>query len=127
MSSYATQLDSVPLLNTLINKTQAGKLKWDETADEDIFLVSVGGNTTLKVQRKLDRSVAPAGGFGFTRPGQSGAVHRYILSLLDENGKLIWEIEEPWALTKELFVLARRVARKVDERVDALMGTLQRL
>ena len=111
MSSYATQLDSVPLLNALINKTQAGKLKWDETADEDIFLVSVGGNTTLKVQRKVDRR-------GFVE---------HTLSLLDENGKLIWEIEEPWALTKELFVLARRVARKVDERVEALMGTLQKL
>ncbi|MGH9786744.1 MAG: hypothetical protein ACRD88_21455, partial [Terriglobia bacterium] len=79
---------------------------------EDVFLASVEGNT-LKVQRKV------------LHPKDT--VHRYILSLLDETGKLIWEIEEPWPLTKELFVLARRVALKVDERVDALMGTLQKL
>ena len=113
MSSYAAQFDAAPLLTAILEKTMAGKLKWDETADEDIFLVSVGGNTTLKVQRKL--------------LDQRDAVHRYILSLLDENGKLMWEIEEPWPLTKELFVLARRVALRVDERVDALMGTLQKL
>ena len=112
MSSYATQLDSVPLLNALINKTQAGKLKWDETADEDIFLVSVGGNTTLKVRRKFNRSQ------GF---------YSHFLSLLDENGKLVWEIDQPEGLIEQLFVLARRVALRVDERIDALMGTLQKL
>ena len=112
MSSYATQFDSVPLLNALINKTQAGKLKWDETADEDIFLVSVGGNTTLKIRREFLR-----------HPGY----HRHLLSLLDENGKLVWEIDEPWALIEQLFFLARRVALRVDERVDALMETLQKL
>ena len=124
MSSYATQFDAAPLLTAILEKTRAGKLKWDETADEDIFLVSVGGNTTLKVQRKLR---AQADSINRTLLGDGDAVHHYTLSLLDENGKLIWEIEEPWALTKELFVLARRVARKVDERVDALMGTLQKL
>ena len=124
MSSYATQFDAAPLLTAILEKTRAGKLKWDETADEDIFLVSVGGNTTLKVQRKLR---AQADSINRRLLGAGDAVHHYTLSLLDENGKLIWEIEEPWALTKELFVLARRVARKVDERVDALMGTLQKL
>ena len=112
MSSYATKLDPVPLLNTLINKTQAGKLKLDETAVEDIFLVSVGGNTTLKVREKVN---------------PDGDYYYHTLSLLDENGKLIWEIEEPSVLIEQLFVLARRVARKVDERVEALMGTLQKL
>ena len=105
------ELDPTPLVNAILEKTKAGKLKWDETADEDIFIVSVGGNTTLKVRQKFDQYQGD----------------RYILSLLDENGKLIWVIEEPWDLTKELFVLARRVALRVDERMDALMGTLQRL
>ena len=112
MSSYATQLNAAPLLNTILEKTQAGKLKWDDTPDEDIFLASVEGNT-FKVQRKLLHA--------------KDTVHRYTLSLLDQSGKLVWEIEEPWALTKEVFVLARRVALKVDERVDALIGTLQKL
>ena len=111
MSSYENQLDPIPLLHALIDKTQAGKLKWDETADENIFLVSVGGNTTLKV-RRLFNSL----GDDF-----------HYLSLLDENGKLIWEINQPSGLIEQLFVLARRVALKVDERVEALMGTLQRL
>jgi hypothetical protein len=105
------ELDPTPLVNAILEKTKAGKLKWDETADEDIFLVSVGGNTTLQVRQRSDRYEGD----------------RYILSLLDENGKLIWEIDEPWVPTKELYALARRVARKVDERVEALMGTLQKL
>ena len=111
MSSYETQLDPVPLLNALINKTQAGKLKWDETADENIFLVSVGGNTTLKVRQARDV--------------YRGTYH--LLALLDEDGKLIWEVETPSSQIEELFVLARRIARKVDERVEALMETLQKL
>ena len=112
MSSYATQLDPGPLLNTLITKTLAGKLKWQETANEAVFLVSVGGNTTLRIRQEFNRSAG---------------YYYHVLSLLDENGKLIWEIEEPSVLIEQLFVLARRVALKVDERVEALMETLQKL
>ena len=112
MSSYATQFDAAPLLTAILEKTRAGKLKWDETADENIFLVSVGGNTTLKVR-------SPSNEF------YGDAYH--TLSLLDENGKLLWEIRDPQPLIGELFRLARRIALKVDERVEALMETLQKL
>ena len=113
MSSYADQLDATGLVTAILEKTRAGKLKWEETAGEEVFIASVGGNTTLKVWR--DDS------FG------SPAYYHCTLSLLDENGKILLESREPDAMLDELFTLARRIALKVDERVDKLMETLQKL
>ena len=108
MRNRATEneLDLTPLVNALVEKTKAGKLKWEETLEENAFIASVGGNTTFKVQRKPDG---------------------HTLSLFDEKGTLVWDTQQPWLLLEQLFGLARRVALKVDERVDALMETLQKL
>ncbi len=43
------ELDPAPLVNTLVEKTKAGKLTWEATALDDVFIASVGGTTTLKV------------------------------------------------------------------------------
>ena len=112
MSSYGPveELDATRLVSTILEKTKAGKLKWEETADEDIFLVSVGGNTTLKI-----------------RQGQDWRDPADTLSLLDENGKLLWVIRDPQPLIGELCELARRIALKVDEKVEAFLETLQKL
>src|SRR3989304_8402577 len=106
MSSHAPEkeLDPTPLVNAILEKTKAGKLKWQETANEYVFIASVGGNTTLKVR--------------YNPEGPD------ILSLLNENGKLIWEITDPMLPIDELFTSARRIALRVDERVEALMETL---
>jgi len=110
MSSYADQLDATGLVTAILEKTRAGKLKWEETADEEVFIASVGGNTTLKVSRDA-----------------SSRYYQSALSLLDENGKVILVSSEPESMLDELFTLARRIALKVDERVDRLMETLQKL
>lgn len=113
MSSYADQLDATGLVTAILEKTRAGKLKWAETAEEEVFIASVGGNTTLKVWRY--------------ESGGSPPYYQCTLSLLDENGKILLESSEPDAMLDELFTLARRIALKVDERVDKLMETLQKL
>jgi len=109
MSSYAPgkELDPVLLVNTILEKTKAGKLKWEETPVENVFIASVGGSTTLKVR------------YDWQGPD--------TLSLLDENGKLLWIISDAGPVLTELFDLARRIALRVDEKVEALMETLQKL
>jgi hypothetical protein len=114
MSNHASEvaLNSMPLVIMILGKTKAGKLKWEDTADENVFIASVGGNTTLKFRREFDAL---------------NGTYRYTLGLLDENGKLFWEIEEPRPMLEVLFADARRMALKVDQRVEALLETLQRL
>ena len=106
-STPGKELDTTPLLNAILEKTKAGKLKWEETADEDVFIASVGGDTTLKVSKEPGLLVK--------------------LSLLSEQGKTVWEVTDLSYELDELFRLARRVALKVDEKVEALLETLQRL
>lgn len=116
MSSHgpAKELDPSHLVSTVLDKTKAGKLKWEETADENVFIASVGGSATLEVRMP---SIFSATSDNFY----------YTLSLLDENGKLLWVINEPQTLIQELLGLARRIALKVDEKVEAFLETLQRL
>ena len=111
MSSHGPvkELDPTRLVSTVLDKTKAGKLKWEETADENVFIASVGGNTTLKIRQSENWQ------------------YPNTLSLLDENGKLLSQISDPQTLIQELFELARRIALKVDEKVEALIETLQKL
>lgn len=103
------ELDPTRLVSTILEKTKAGKLNWEETADGNVFIASIGGNTTLEIRHNSSWDVPD------------------ILCLLDENGKLLWVIRDPEPLIGELFGLARRIALKVDERVEALLDTLQKL
>lgn len=111
MSSHnpTKELDPSRLVSTILDKTKAGKLRWEETADENVFLTSVGGNTTLRI-RQSDAFMGSD-----------------TISLLDENGKLLWVISDPQPLIGELCQLARRIALRVDEKVEAFMETLQKL
>lgn len=111
MSSHGPvkELDPTRLVSTVLDKTKAGKLKWEETAGASTFIASVGGNATLEIQRSRDWNAPDT------------------LSLLDENGKLLWAITDPQTLIVELFELARRIALKVDEKVEAFLETLQKL
>jgi hypothetical protein len=106
------EFDPNPLVQTILEKSKAGKLAWEDTPEEDVFVASVGGNTTLKIGEQ---------------PGDWGKQPQ--LSLLDENGKVIWDIyngqvrDGLWSL----FNVAKRVALKLDDKVEALMDALQKL
>src|SRR5687767_15841654 len=86
-------VDPAILVQTIIGKTKDGKIRWEETADENTFIASVGGNTTLRANRYFQRFE------GYSSP---------ILTLLDIDGRLLWELNQPELLLSELFDLADR-------------------
>ena len=116
----AKELDVNRLVGEVIEKTKAGKLRWKATANDNIFIVSVGGNTTIKVSleaKEEDWVSSP--------PVMRD---RARLILLDEYGNPlldVWEDNVP--AVAELFTLARRMALNVDERIQSLMEVLQKL
>ncbi len=114
-------LDFNPLVNTILEKTKAGKLKWQLTASDDTFIVSVGGETTLKLT--MEAFEAP------DMYGQMEIDHAPVLWLLDSKGRKLWEISSNqvegglWPLYR----LAQRIANKIDDKVAGLMEVLQKL
>ncbi|OHB68748.1 MAG: hypothetical protein A2V70_01795 [Planctomycetes bacterium RBG_13_63_9] len=106
----AVDLDKEPdynvLLQALIDKTKAGKLRWEETADEDTFVAAVKGQRTFEVSGKD----AP----------------QFVVAVRDEEGKVFFQTPAS-SMARELFLLARRVALHVDEKIDSTMVLLENL
>jgi hypothetical protein len=115
------EIDLDPLVATLVEKTKAGKIKWEPTANDKTFISSVGGETTFKLKlesfEELDFSGYPQN------------LERPVLSLLDAKGHEIWQVSSSkipgglWSLYK----IAKQVANRVDEKVATLMETLEKL
>lgn len=114
-------LDPTPLVATLVEKTKAGRLKWEPTATENVFIASVGGGTTLRIYLANEQVPDEYGGLD--------TVEAPELRLLDEKGKMLWEIlpRQVKGGLWPLFRLAQRIANKLDERMASLMETLQNL
>ncbi|HMD99788.1 MAG TPA: hypothetical protein VKM93_20970 [Terriglobia bacterium] len=115
------EIDANPLTTALVEKTKAGRIGWQATANENTFIASVGGDTTLRLT--LESVV------DFDPYGQPESYDVPVLCLLDSKGKTLWEVHSRevkgglWPLYK----LAQRIANKVDEKVEALMEALQKL
>lgn len=118
---FDKELDPTPLVTALIEKTKGGRLKWEPTATENVFIASVGGGTTLRMYLTTIEDINDF--------GQPGPVEIPELRLLDEKGKMLWEIHphEVKGGLLPLFRLAQRVANKLDERMASLMEALQHL
>jgi hypothetical protein len=118
---FDKELDPTPLVTTLLEKTKAGRLKWEPTATENVFIASVGGGTTLRIGLTTVDD--------FNDLGRPDTIEVPELKLLDEKGRMLWEIHQHqvkgglWPL----FRLAQRVANKLDERMASLMESLQNL
>jgi hypothetical protein len=114
------ELDFNPLVNTILEKTKAGKLNWQPTARDDTFIVSVGGETTLQLTMETFET---SDMYGQPETGRAPQ-----LCLLDSKGRKLWEISSNqvgglWSLYR----LAQRIANKIDDRVAGLMEVLQKL
>src|SRR2546430_11325997 len=115
------ELDPSPLVARITDKSKVGKLRWQPTADEDTFVVSLGGDTTLKMTLESVEEFD-----GFSGPTVQKAP---VLTMLDPKGKTLWEIHSSqvkgglWPLYR----LAQRIANKLDERMMSLMEALENL
>lgn len=118
---YEKELDPTPLVASILEKSKAGKLKWEPTAKEGEFIASVGGETTLKVALVSDEGVDVFGNPEITEVPS--------LRMVDSKGHVLWEIKSSevkgglWSLYK----VAQRVGNRLDERVAAVVEVLQKL
>ncbi len=118
MTTSEAQPTLTALVRSLIDKTKAGRLHWQETVEVGTYIVSVGGKNTLKVT--MDRA-----------SDQSGAdVAEVILTptlyVLDEHGEKIWRVESSEVSdVQELYEMAGRKAEKVDERLSRVANLIE--
>ena len=111
------ELNYGPLLDALIKKSAEGKLEWHETADENTFIAAVKGEQTYVVSLQTRRL-----------PFENANRPIYKLTAKDREGKVF--LETPDAVlpkAQELFVLARRIARRSDQQLDAAVELLNNL
>ena len=130
-------LDYDVLLETLLDKTKAGKLVWHETADEYTFIAALKGERTFEITSKTSlTSQLSAPGTRVTSKALSeptilsldevGDNAAPIVRVRDGQGRLLFETP-PSALTAELYDLARRIAMHVDEEINSTMEILEQL
>lgn len=116
------KIDAAPLVARLLLKSSAGKLSWEPTADRRAFVTSIAGEMTFKIHLV---TVTDIGDYG-----QLDTFDVPRLDMLDEKGKVLWDIGQKdvkgTALT-ELYQTARRIANKLDERVSSAISALDKL
>lgn len=109
------------LIETLLEKTQQGKLDWQETADEDRFLAAVKGRQTYDISAR----------FGGDREREGRIVQdvQVRLTVRDSEGRNFLDIRESGqdSPAYQLFEAARRVAMRIDERIDQSVELLKSL
>jgi len=119
--SLTTEIDANPLVSALVEKTKAGKLNWESTAAPDTYICSLKGDTTFKLTM----------GWGMERDNRiiPERAEVPVLQLLDAKGHKQWEIHSSdvkgglWVL----YELAQRIANRVDDKIAALVETVERL
>ncbi|MGH9434082.1 MAG: hypothetical protein ACRD3T_21345 [Terriglobia bacterium] len=119
-----TDIDPNPLVTAIVEKTKAGRLDWQPTADDRVYIASVGGDTTMKLTVEgVEEEVWDK----YT--SKTEIVDYPVLSLEDSGGRTIWKMNSKSVKggLQPLYDLAQRVANKVDDRMASLMETLQKL
>jgi hypothetical protein len=97
------------MIRALLERTREGKLEWNETADEDAFLAAVKGQRTFEIRTE----------------GGRGPVQ---LVVRDAEGKVY--LTTPPSVSNDaisLYRVARRLALRVDERVEDTVHLLDAL
>src|SRR6266446_8397110 len=101
------------LIKRLVISTQAGKFRWEETADEDIFRLTLDAGI-IHIRRIMGKTTI--GG----PPGDD-----YMFKLFNQNNALVEnftsELEEDRKLLRDLYEAARASALKPNE----LLGKLE--
>ena len=122
MDKDKMKLDPTPLVKRLIEKSKAGMLDWEPTADRQQFVTSVGGDTSFRIRLITVTD--------FDAYGQPETVDVPRLDMLDQQGHLLWQVlgsDVPLGELRELFEIARRIGNRLDARVAGAIEALDKL
>ena len=104
------------LVSDLLAATETGRVRWEDTADENTFRTSLRSGMV-----QVGKSAAP--------PEEEGMDACHQVSLFDRRGRLIEELTVPalkgWEELAHLFEAARRSARKTDEVLDQILAEIK--
>ena len=105
--------DYMAVIGMLLEATKAGKLDWQETADDNTFITAVKGEQIFEIREFEDRSDDS----------------RYVyLRVQDHEGNELYMTPRFYAgEAVQLFELSRRLAKKLDEKIDSTFQLLSRL
>ena len=92
----------------MVEKTKAGKLDWQPTAEEGTFLAAVRGEKTFQIS-------------------EEGKFSRVLLVVGDKDGRPIIRANSRSSLARELYLTSGRIALRIDENVDATIRLLEEL
>ena len=109
------------LVDSLLEKSLAGKIQWAETAEEDTFVAAVKGQQTFQVSAK----------FGGVHLRDNELEQDVVtkLKVRGFEGKTIIDCRETGQSSSlfELFSVAKRIALRIDERIDESLELLNSL
>ena len=95
----------------VLSKTRAGRIRWQPTAEDAVYIAAIGGQFTLSLWRY-------EANHGLALKDHDGRVLTTITS--DSDG--IHEND-----IRDLYETARRQALRVDDKIDQVLGELSKL
>jgi hypothetical protein len=115
------------LVKTIYAGTEQGKIKWEQSADDDTFLVPFSGYS-LRMTREIFYSV----------PEEDSEQIDYRLEIFDDTSTLLEVIrssdiktwrrrKSSYIILSELWSMARRHALGVNEAIDTILDALSKL
>jgi hypothetical protein len=102
----------------VLSKTKVGRIRWQPTAEESVYIAAIGGQFTLSIAQFERLDSFPDTSYSLTLKDQDGRELTRVTS--DDDGIARREIQE-------LYGTARRQALRVDEKIDAVLGELSKL
>lgn len=122
MSNELKDLDPVPLVERLLEKSLGSKLSWEPTADPAAFVTTVGAEATFRIRLVNEDDMDD-----FGRPT---TVQVPRLEMLDDKGRLLWDVRQSQirgTALRRLYDAARRIGNRLDERLATALQALERL
>lgn len=97
----------IQLVTQLLEKTRKRSLTWEPTASDDEYVSTLGGNVSFTVSSWRGKE---------------------LLTMRDQLDRVLLTIDSyTVAQVSELYAEARRLALKVDESLDNVLNTLERM